>query len=496
MDSEELKSHLTRALQKHHEWLLVDSSGKSFALRISEIEVETIRGKLFFGFLDERGFQIWRVAEFETKDEKILLQLARNFGRELAKMTLVPRISARELSASAQSARLEKVREIASLFAVESGSKILRAELNEENGRFAQILLEDGKGRRAAALADVTGLLTPETVLSMAVFRLAKLQSARKNQIAEITVLAEKKQARALRKLHALLSDGWKRRIFLKEISRSGAKAEKSPPSATLKNLKPMRIAELWRGKARKIRPPETFEPSESARRIIEFAPAEIDAVFSHQGETLRFHGLPFARIRRVSGGEQVWFGIDAKKRFLTENNFEDFLRLIDELKEYRRADSENKRHEFYTRAPESWLESVLRRDIRRLDANLILSPVYHQFRAEREKIDLLALRSDGRLVVIELKTAPDRASVYQVIDYWRRIETARRNGSLHQAKIFGETEIRNEPALVFLVAPTLAFHHDFDFTASTVSPEIEIYRFELNEDWRREIKVLRRLKV
>ena len=46
----------------------------------------------------------------------------------------------------------------------------------------------------------------------------------------------------------------------------------------------------------------------------------------------------------------------------------------------------------FYNSAPEAWLESLLRRNIKLLDANLILSPVYHQFRAERDKIDLLAL--------------------------------------------------------------------------------------------------------
>jgi len=149
--------------------------------------------------------------------------------------------------------------------------------------------------------------------------------------------------------------------------------------------------------------------------------------------------------------------------------------------------------HAFYRLAPESWLEAALRKNVRLLDANLILSPLYHQFRAERDKIDLLALRKDNRLVVIELKVAPDREMVFQAADYWRKIELQRRKGNLQKAKIFGDAEIADAPALCYLVAPSLAFHRDFSFLAQTVSDEIEIYRFDLNENWRREVKVLER---
>ena len=37
--------------------------------------------------------------------------------------------------------------------------------------------------------------------------------------------------------------------------------------------------------------------------------------------------------------------------------------------------------------------------------------------------MDLLALRQDGRLVVIELKVSEDREHVLQGADYWRRVE-------------------------------------------------------------------------
>ncbi|MFN6962464.1 MAG: hypothetical protein ACK4S4_01730 [Pyrinomonadaceae bacterium] len=50
-----------------------------------------------------------------------------------------------------------------------------------------------------------------------------------------------------------------------------------------------------------------------------------------------------------------------------------------------------------------------------------------------------------------------------------------------------------DRPALVYLVAPALAFHRDHEFFAAAISPEIEMWRFELHEDWRREIKVIGR---
>ncbi|MDQ3322928.1 MAG: hypothetical protein M3525_10950, partial [Acidobacteriota bacterium] len=200
--------------------------------------------------------------------------------------------------------------------------------------------------------------------------------------------------------------------------------------------------------------------------------------------------------LRRISGKEKVWFGIEANRRILSENNLADFAALTEELKIYRRFDAENKRHALFRLAPEAWLEAILRRDIKLLDANLILSPIHNQFRAELDKIDLLALRRDNRLVVIELKVSPDREMIFQTIDYWRKIELQRRTGNLQTAKIFGDLKIADEPALCYLVAPFLSFHRDFDFLAQTVSKEIEIFRFDLNENWREDLKVMQRKKI
>ena len=84
---------------------------------------------------------------------------------------------------------------------------------------------------------------------------------------------------------------------------------------------------------------------------------------------------------------------------------------------------------------------------------------------------------------------------IFQAVDYWRKIELQRRKGIFRKAKIFGELKITDKPAIIYLVAPTLSFHRAFQFLSKTVSDEIEIYRFDLAENWREDLRVLRETK-
>lgn len=489
----ELSQNLQNLLDAHHEWLLIYPTGKSFSFQKTEIEIAFERNKILFSFLDDKGFQTWRVADFQTKNNEISLNLTRNFEKEKCKIRLVPRILAKDLSDSVELARLEKANKIAALLKETFPIiKLVRVELNKENGRFAQIVFENPNGKQTAVLADVSENLTPEILLSSAILWLVKLQNRKKNPSETIWIVGEKQQAKKLQKLHALLKERWKAKILIKEISRQDAKAQ----SETLKDLPCLQIADLWRAKASEIKPAESVSLSETARKIIEFLPEEIDAVFSKHGETLRFNGLPFARVRKIFDEEKVWFGVEKSRRILSESNFDELLELIQNLRTFRRFDSPNKRHALFETAPEAWLEANLRRNIKLLDANLILSPIYHQFRAERDKIDLLALRKDGRLVIIELKTAADREMIFQTADYWRKIELQRQKGNLQKAKLFGNAEIADAPTICYTVAPTLSFHRDFEFLASTIAGEIEVHRFNLAENWRENLKVLERREV
>jgi hypothetical protein len=479
-------TELSELIKAYPEWLLIRESGRSFTIFASEIEISDGDDKTLVGFLDDGGFHSWRLNEFKFHEGAIELDVAGPFARKRELIQLVPRESAAALAAAVELARLKKANEIAQLIERSIPStKIIRVDLNIDNGRLGQIIFERDR-IRMAALGDVTNAMTAESILASAMMWLEKLGLRSKNPIGDLFIVAEQRQAKALQKLHALLSDKWKSKIAIGEISR------KSEP-AVIKELPKRKVRELWREKTKKLTIPRDPQPSEAASKLIALAPDKIDIVYSKQGETLRFLGLPFARVRSLLGKEKAWFGVNKVRRPLTPENWNEVAELVRDLEKYRSANSENRRHEFYRTSPEAWLESTLRRDIRQLDSNLILSPIYNQFRTSNDKIDLLALRRDGRLVVIELKTQPDREMIFQAADYWRKIELQRRRGILAEADLFEGREILDKPVLVYLAAPALSFHRDYEFFAKALQPEIELWRFELHENWRERIKVLAR---
>jgi hypothetical protein len=477
---------LNELIAAYPEWLLIRGSGRSFPLKASEIELTENGEKTLVGFIDDGGFHAWRLNKFQYQDGSIELDVAGPFAKKRETIRLVPRESAAVLAAAVELARLEKTNEIAKLIEDSfAATKITRVDLTTDNGRLGQIFFEREK-TRMAALSDITGAMTSESILSAAMTWMENLASRSKHPIADVLIVAESRQAKTLQKLHALLSDRWKAKLSIGEIAR-----RKDPTKIT--EMPKRKIRELWREKTRKLILPRDPQPSRTASQLIDLSPERIDIVFSKQGETLRFMGLPFARVRSLLGKEKAWLGVNKAGRSLTAENWNEAVELVGDLEKYRAASSENTRHEYYRTSSEAWLESILRRDIRRLDANLILSPIYNQFRTSNDKIDLLALRRDGRLVIIELKTQPDREMIFQAADYWRKIELQRRRGILREADLFDGRTILDKPVLVYLVAPALSFHRDYEFFARSLAPEIELWRFELHEHWREEIKVLAR---
>lgn len=478
---------LSSLIATHFEWLAVRENGSTLPLRNDEIEIAHDSDKTLFGFVEEKGFSMRRVVSFDVDGNELSLELSGKFGSEVETIRLVPRTSAAELSANIEFARLEKANEAARII-IDSfpGYKPERIQLNTSNGRLAQIFIRGRDKRPIGVMYDVTAALTHETILTSAIKWLDKIRIRKKDPITDIWIAAEKRQAGNLQKLLALLKPAMRNSISILKIVRSGE-------TPTAKVRRQLSIPELWREKPKELSIPSEIIQSRTAREIIDIDPDAIDVVFSKQGETLRYNGLPFARVRRLMGRERAWFGVERTRRPLTRENWIALEQLISELSVSRVATSVNRRNELFRLAPEAWLESILRRNIKLLDANLELAPIYNQFRSSNDKIDLLAIRKDGRLVVIELKTSPDRESVFQAADYWRKIELQRRRGILSEARLFGDKEIIDKPLLVYMAAPALSFHHDWEYFAKLLSPEIELWRWELHEDWRSEIKVIAR---
>ncbi|HTK36913.1 MAG TPA: hypothetical protein VL325_00345 [Pyrinomonadaceae bacterium] len=478
---------LRETIDKHFEWLLVRENGKTFPVRCNEIDVARVDDRTHFSFLDDLGFHTWRLNNVEHSNGEIVLDVAGAFGKNRETLRLVPREPAAALAAEVELARLKKANEIAELIkAGEPGTKIVRVALSAENGRLAHIFYRTGVRNLCAAMVDVSGTMTHEALLAAAILWQQRLALRKKEPVGEVYIAAEKRSAKNLQKLLALLTVGVQSSLKLFEIKRTT-----EPPEIV--ELPAKNVRDLWRERPRKLSLPHIPFPSEAAQRIIDLSPEKIDVIYSKQGETLRFLGLPFARVRSMLGTEKAWFGTEKEKRVLNDASWQPLVELIEDLENHRRPHAANKRHELYRASPEAWLEAILRQNIRLLDANLILSPIYNQFRASSDKIDLLALRRDGRLVIIELKTTPDREAVFQAADYWRKIELQRRSGNLRAIRAFGDADILDKPALVYIAAPALSFHRDFEFFAKMLAPEIEMWRWELHEKWREKIKVITR---
>ncbi len=484
---------LRRAFIRHHEWL-VDDGTTTFYLVSDEIKLAILASQLHLEYLDNSGLNIHKICAAEFREETIALRLERT-GDEVLELEFVPRVKALELKEGVEKARLKQVNDLAAkLLKQFPGSKIQKAALNEHNGRFAEIIIRI-RFTDVAVLADVADEVTHEALLSKALVWLRSLRRRKKNRIEAVWIVANPKTANALRALRACLDESAAASVKIFR-SPSAVRGDGESHEVAFEELDERGFNTLWSGRLPRLSLLRESNPTNFSETLLKLDPTSIDRVYSSKGETLRYRGLPFARTRIMSGEEMIWFGIESKKIPLIEETNGEFLELLEKLAEYRCHDSPNKQHEYYRTVPEAWLESLLRRNIKILDANLILSPIYNQFRAAREKIDLLALRSDGRLVIIELKVAPDRDMVFQAVDYWRKVESQRKRGVLNKARLFGNSEIADRPTIIYLAAPTLGFHNDLEYLGKQVSSRVEVYRFDLAENWRQDIRVLHRRRV
>jgi hypothetical protein len=513
-EAEEARRVISARLDAAREWFLREGRvGRCVELRAGEWELRVNASALVFTYWGEAGTRAWRVTAWAFEGDALLLEATRRMGAERALLELVPRArvaTAREVVAEARRAECERV---ASLLREHAESLRARAKLERaylsagarrgEPGRWARVLLLLGRERVAATAPVVpTRADDAESFLASALLWLTRLDdrhagTAARARVHSLWLAAPRALAGAVRERVPLLRDSIRERVSVLEFDG----VESNDECRSLTTTHALSLEEILYEPVQRLLHPSSRPWSELTESVVALAPDAIDVVRARRGETLRFHGLPFARVRSVAGREQLWFGVESAQRRtpLDDASAHDLLKLISELREHRRADAPERRHALYRAAPEAWLESILRRDVTRLDPGLRLAPLHAQFRASRSgvggarPVDLLAIRRDGRLVVIELKVSEDAALALQGADYWRRVEAHRRQGNITRARLFGDAHISDKPALVYLVAPMLRFHRSFHTLARSVTPEIECYRLDLNEDWRAGVRVVRR---
>jgi hypothetical protein len=199
----------------------------------------------------------------------------------------------------------------------------------------------------------------------------------------------------------------------------------------------------------------------------------------SSRAVSIRFRGIEVALVRE--GSVEYPLGQPVEQ-------------VVEDLASVRRHGSS---HPLARAHEERWLESNVIGDIGRILPSIAREHVYPQVPSfvgeERNIIDILTVTQSGRLVVLEIKASPDPDLPFQGLDYWIAVERHRKAGDFQRKGYFRGVTLTEEPALLVLVAPLLAFHKTFDRLVSLFPKEVPLMQLGLNQTWKKEIKILRR---
>jgi len=229
------------------------------------------------------------------------------------------------------------------------------------------------------------------------------------------------------------------------------------------------------------------------AERIRRLAPEaiRIGVAPAAQEVTLRFRGLEIARWRLGA----MWYGLGDRQDPLTPEKWPALEALVRQLQTHRHPLASDTKQRLYRAQPERWLETMVAADPGRIDARLDPRHIYTQVPAfssgDRGIIDLLGLTRDGRLAVLELKASEDIHLAMQAVDYWLRVRFHHEQDDFRRYGYFPDAPLNAKPPLLYLVAPGFRFHPSIDIVLRYLSPEIEIARISLAENWRRGLRVV-----
>lgn len=234
----------------------------------------------------------------------------------------------------------------------------------------------------------------------------------------------------------------------------------------------------------------------ETVRDLLDDAEDRVDVVPDASGNflSLRVLGLEVARVEGQLA-PRVYFGLEGNYRKLEESNRAEFREFLPRVLEVRHGKSADPSHEFYRLQAERWLESLLVRDITKIDPELSPDCVYPQVPAfsgrDRGVIDILSVTRRGRLAVIELKLHEEINLPLQGLDYWLRVRWLQERGQFQKFGYFPDVELTPPPPLLYLVSPAFRFHSTTERVIRYLDPAIEVIQVGLNDHWRQGMKVL-----
>jgi hypothetical protein len=284
-------------------------------------------------------------------------------------------------------------------------------------------------------------------------------------------------------------------------------------------------------------------KPADRAKRARESSLApSIDITPDPGGNfiSLRVCGLEVARIE----GEvapSVYFGFEGNWRRLQEEDPAEFHHFLNHVLNTRHADAPDASHELYRIQSERWLESLLVRDLTKIDPALLPEFVYPQVpaftgvaqssefspfgtdldsgtpeemairvpadaptgsRMTRGVIDILSVArptapgAGYRLAVIELKVHEEINLPLQGLDYWLRVKWLQERDEFKRSGYFRGLEFSSSPPLLYFVCPAFRFHSTTEKLIRYLHPSVEVILVGINQTWRHGIKVLFRREL
>lgn len=220
-----------------------------------------------------------------------------------------------------------------------------------------------------------------------------------------------------------------------------------------------------------------------------------LDAVADPAANALSFRvfGVEIARMEGQIAPRLLW-GLEGNRRIYREEEREQFREFVARVLSERAA-SGRAEGEIYRLQPERWLESLLLRDLSKIDPGLVAGQAYPQVPAVsgafRGIVDILGISREGILSVIELKLDEDVTLPLQGLDYWMRVNWLNERGQFHPAGYFTGTAISPLPPVLYLVSPAFRFHPSNERIIRYFRPFIEVIQVGLNQQWREGVKVL-----
>jgi hypothetical protein len=246
--------------------------------------------------------------------------------------------------------------------------------------------------------------------------------------------------------------------------------------------------------------------PYREAQMLLDQARPALDAVLALSPQNLTVHPcVPAREVCLRFRGLAVATWKDGQIVFSTANGDQEpttssgarLRRWLKELEACRHPLASNARHILYRGQPERWLESIVTQDVTLIDASLdrrfVYTQVFTKSGGEHGILDLLCVTRSGRLAILELKANEHIHLPLQAAAYWLRIRRHLEEGDFSRLGYFPGITLQSAPPLVYLVAPALRFHPTTDTLLHCLSPQLEVIRVGITENWRRGLSVIMR---